>query len=120
MKPKFSMEVVIKHPKPHPPTRNFTSDSIAPRAPAHLVAIVEPGFPHISDRVTLPWGTWQLQQYLTKLLVLQDPRPNRRGFPTPILSALLKLYVQHSAIAPTQNPKFKNTDVWENVLTVER
>ena len=100
----MKMKVVIKHP-----VKLIMRGLAVPAkngVPADLVAIVQPGFPHVTTKITLLWGSWELHQYLTQILVVDD-RSHRRGFPKDVMSALLKIYDEHAKIAPTQDPNVR-------------
>ena len=113
----------MKHPAKPRIVRELATASQRLPALAPLLSALAPRFPHISDRIELLWGTWDLQQYLTRILFKED-RPNRHGFPTDIMSVLLKVYDMHSIIAPKTDPKAMrqpSPDPWaETVYRVPR
>ena len=116
-----TMQVIMKHPNPRM-LRELVAEPDPHSAPVDLVKIVKPDYPHITDRVTLLWGTSKLQQYLTKLLITCD-HPDCHEFSIRVTSALLKIYVAHIKIAPLPPvkatepplPQIRDTlyDVWE-------
>lgn len=73
----------------------------------HL-AIVNASFPRIAEAIKLLWGTPELHNYMTKLIV--DDRhyetgTSRQGFPKDVMASLLAIFNKHSAGAPI-------TDIW--------
>ena len=88
----------------------------APRAPvlppdvAPCLTLVQDQFPKIGEKITLMWGSVLLQQYLSKIIF--DERGGRQGFPTPVISALMRLYDYHGALMPEP----KAGDDWEHVV----
>lgn len=88
-----------------------TAQSTQPEVPP--IDIVKASFPRIADRIELLWGSWELQQYFTSILI--SDRGDREGFPIQIVSALLKIHGEHSKIAPTEDPANrhkKNDNLW--------
>lgn len=88
----------------------------APRAPvlppdvAPCFTLVQDQFPKIGEKITLMWGSVLLQQYLGRIIF--DERGGRQGFPTPVVSALMRLYDYHGALMPEP----KAGDDWEHVV----
>lgn len=94
----------------------FDPDNLPPRVPIdqqpkinHL-EVVRSSFPRIASAIELMWGTPELQQYLSKLIVDDrhyDTGVTRQRFPKEIMASLLVIYNRHTAGAPL-------SDVWHN------
>ena len=86
----------------------FDPDNLPPRIDVdqpkinHL-EVVRSSFPRIASAIELMWGTPELQQYLSKLIVDDrhyDTGATRQGFPKEIMTSLLVIYNQHTTGAP--------------------
>lgn len=73
-----------------------------------LQVISDGGFVRIAKAIRILWGEKDCDRYLNDLIV--DDRGNRQGFPKEVLSAIMKLSVEH-------HKKFSSTtyDVWTSV-----
>ena len=73
-----------------------------------LRVIREGGFERIANAIATLWGDKACDPYLDKLIM--DDRGNRQGFPQDVLSAIMKLAVEHhKKFGDTQN------DIWTSV-----
>jgi hypothetical protein len=63
---------------------------------------------------TLPlfWGTDKFQEYMHKLLINDDGRVTRKGFPFPAMVELTQLVEWHDKVFPHYRPK---ADPWDEV-----
>ena len=66
------------------------------------------GFARIAKAITTLWGDKACDQYFDKLIV--DDRGNRQGFPREVLSAIMKLSVEHNKQFGTNS-----NDIWTSV-----
>ncbi len=84
-------------------------ETLLPEIPP--IEIIRESFPRIADRIELLWGSWELEQYFTNILI--SDRGDREGFPVKVVSALLKIHEEHSKIAPTEDPanRYKKNDM---------
>lgn len=78
------------------------------------IGVLRDEFPRIAERIELMWGSPELQEYLSSLIM--DNRhyatgQHRQGFPAPVIDALLKLYQRHTN-AMTLHPD----DKWHNAM----
>ena len=72
-----------------------------------LDVISQGGFERIAKAIEILWGDKDCEKYLNDLIM--DNRGNRRGFPAEVLSAIIKLSVEHSK-------KFASSDdIWNSV-----
>jgi hypothetical protein len=100
MKGNVIMEIKISVPKaPSPPVLPPTD------VPPHASIIWEQ-FPRVGERITLMWGSVELQKYLNNIII--DERGDRHGFPAPVLSALLQIYKRHAKMVPEE----KTENIW--------
>jgi hypothetical protein len=70
-----------------------------PEAPPEIasdISLIVEKYARIGDRITLLWGSAELQTYLNNLIL--DERGGREGFPPPIASAILRIYTAHSKL----------------------
>lgn len=80
--------------------------------PVNHFVVVQAQFPKIAEAIKLLWGTPELQQYLTKLIMDDrhyDTGESRQGFPPVVMASLLAICNKHSAGAPI-------TDIWHNAI----
>ena len=68
--------------------------------PPHLSIIWEQ-FPRIGEKISLMWGYVELQRYLSNIIC--DKRGGRRGFPEPVLAALLEIHRLHARVLPEED-----------------
>lgn len=73
-----------------------------------LKTIKEGGFQRIADGISTLWGDKACDEYLNRLVM--DDRGNRKGFPKEVLSAIMKLSVEHY-----QKFADKSNDIWTSV-----
>jgi hypothetical protein len=85
----------------------------APTLPPDLVAdfvLIQEQFPKVSEKITLMWGAVTLQEYLSKTIF--DERGGRKGFPLPIVSALMRIHEYHGTLMPD----VKEGDAWGSIV----
>ena len=74
-----------------------------------LIRVIhDKGFERIAKAITTLWGDKACDEYLDKLIV--DDRGNRQGFPRDVLSAVMKLSVEHDKQFGSNS-----SDVWTSV-----
>jgi hypothetical protein len=113
MKAKNPMKVVMKHPPNRPVGVSAASAKRVP--PADLMDIILPNFPHVAEKITTLWGSWELHSYFSYSLLIMD-RDHREGFPRDVMSALLKLHAEHVTFAQLHDPRKHydpHTKIWD-------
>lgn len=70
--------------------------------------IIKEKYPRLSPKIELLWGSPELQHFLEQTLFTD--RPNRQGFPPDVMSALMKIYAEHTKLMEAKG--FINNDVW--------
>lgn len=68
----------------------------------------EHGFKRIADGVELIWGTVELENYLSKLVITD--RDNREGFPPLVFNAILRLHTLHNDEFGFNQPDISSLD----------
>lgn len=71
----------------------------------YIKIITNEGYSRISDMIVLLWGSPELDNYLSEILM--DLRGTRRGFDPLVFDCLLKLYNIH-----TNEFDFKTNPMW--------
>lgn len=87
---------------------------VAPALPAAVagnVSLIREQYPKIGDKIAVMWGSVELHKYLSEIIF--DARGGRQGFPAPVISALLQVFEQHSALLPKSDDE---DDTWDHVL----
>lgn len=64
----------------------------------YLSTIRACGFNKIADRIELIWGSFELDEYFSSLVI--SNREDRQGFPHEVFSAIIKLYLLHVDLFP--------------------
>lgn len=98
------MAIKIATPKA-PPVQDL------PAVIAADVVTIKELYPNISNKIAALWGTVQLHKFLNQVII--DDRGNRQGFPQPIISALMRVFQNHSKVVPHALPP---DDTWDHVL----
>jgi hypothetical protein len=92
------MTLKISIPKALPP----------PELPAWIlpdVAIIREKYPRIGEKISLLWGSIELQKYLNNLIF--DERGDREGFPPSTAAAILRILKDHGKLVAVDDG-----DVW--------
>ncbi len=71
--------------------------------------VVKEKCPRVLYSIEMLWGTTELHQYLGKTLFTD--RNNRQGFPPDVMSALMKIYAEHTQILKAKG--LAHDDVWD-------
>lgn len=79
----------------------------APSEVAIELEVINKHFPRIGGRIMSMWGNVALQQYLKQLIF--DDRGDRQGFPSEVVTALLRIYEVHEPLVPK-----RQLDAWGN------
>ncbi len=87
------------------------SKKAAPALPVEIPPrqIIKERSPRIYNSIEMLWGTPELQQYLEQTLFTD--RNNRQGFPQETMSALMKIYAEHTKLLKVSG--FSRDDVWD-------
>jgi len=85
-----TMTLKISVPKGPPPPVKLPSGVQAD------VSVICDHYPRIGEKITLLWGTAELQKYLNNLII--DGRGDREGFPQHIASIILKIHQEHGKL----------------------
>src|SRR5512144_2171883 len=100
------MAIKITIPKPRP---NSTPQGGFPARAASDLALVAAQFSRIGEKISLMWGSIELQQYLSGLII--DDRGGRQGFPPQIAAALARIYDEHGKLFPDDD-----SSAWDNLI----
>lgn len=98
------MDLKIAVPKGNPPP------VLPPTGVPSYASIIWKQFPRIGEKITMMWGSVELQKYLSNIII--DGRGNRKGFPPPVLTALLQVHKCHNKIVPED----KSDCIWNVVI----
>jgi len=63
---------------------------------------LEQRFPHVLERITVLWGSRQMDDYFLSLLV--SDRQNRQGFPADVAKEIFQVSVIHGALGLDREP----------------
>lgn len=83
------------------------AETRAPEIPPRV--IIKDRYPRIFTQIDLTWGTPELQQYLERTLFTD--RNGRQGFPPDVMSALMKIYTEHTKVLKAKG--YNRDDVWD-------
>ncbi|MBU0622541.1 MAG: hypothetical protein KJ795_11920 [Gammaproteobacteria bacterium] len=92
---------------------------VVPKAPpmpvfppdiATEVKLIYDKFPKVGAKISVMWGSVELQKYLNTTIF--DDRGGRQGFPQPVISALMRISKYHETLIPEAN----QGDVWNDVI----
>jgi hypothetical protein len=96
------MALIISIPKPRPATE-------LPTDATPDVGMIMEKYPRIGNRISMLWGSVELQKYLNDLIC--DGRADRQGFPPTIAAALMRIHKDHGKLVP-ENDK----GAWSNTF----
>ena len=57
--------------------------------------IIRDKFPRVAKAIELMWGTPEMDTYFSRLVVNEQGRADREGFPKDVMAAILKLSADH-------------------------
>ncbi len=73
------------------------------------VSMIREQYPRIGEKITLLWGSVELQKYLNNLIF--DARGDREGFPKHVAAALLRIHRDHAKLFAEDD-----THPWNKVI----
>lgn len=99
-----------------PEVRDRILEKLGPAYASAYPKTVEEHYPHVLEKISLMWGTMEMERFFEDLLLTQ--RSGRQGFSNEAFSEILELIEVYRKVGLMKQPAKREGDVWSWVSEI--